>query len=188
MIWPKIPIPSGNSTALSTAIAVDAGLGELGRNGIVITPKYGPRVRLAKVFTDLPLVPDKPISFGVTEFCEICERCADECPSGAIPKGSRTWDGVDVSSNPGVYKWYVNGLNCMGAWIEEGIDCAQCINVCPFNKPDSWLHDITRALIGARSHIVDETLLTLDRASGYGGTVEARDFWLKKKDFLHLKG
>jgi epoxyqueuosine reductase QueG len=69
-------MPSGNDTALSIPMAVDAGLGELGRNGILITPKYGPRVRLCKVFTDLPLVHDKPVDLGVQAFCEICKKCA----------------------------------------------------------------------------------------------------------------
>lgn len=76
----------------------------------------------------------------------------------------------------------------MGTWIEEGIDCAQCINVCPFNKPESWLHDITRAMIGARSGTVDKALLSLDEASGYGSVRDSRDFWIKKKNFLHIKG
>jgi len=48
-------LPCGNDTALSIPLAVDAGLGELGRNGLLITPQFGPRVRLCKVFTDLPL-------------------------------------------------------------------------------------------------------------------------------------
>jgi hypothetical protein len=54
-------VPSGNDTSFSIPFAVDAGLGQLGRNGLLITPYYGPRVRLCKVFTDLPLIPDNPI-------------------------------------------------------------------------------------------------------------------------------
>jgi hypothetical protein len=50
-------IPCGNDTALSVPMAIDAGLGELGRHGILIAPKYGPRIRISKVFTDLPLGP-----------------------------------------------------------------------------------------------------------------------------------
>ncbi|MHA1328609.1 MAG: reductive dehalogenase domain-containing protein [Promethearchaeota archaeon] len=53
-------IQCGNDTALSIPLAIDAGLGALGRNGLLITPKYGPRVRICKVFTDLPLIPDEP--------------------------------------------------------------------------------------------------------------------------------
>jgi len=59
----------------------------LGRNGLLITPQYGPRVRISKVLTDLPLVPDEPIEFGVTEYCEKCKRCAKYCPGQAILRG-----------------------------------------------------------------------------------------------------
>ena len=51
-------IPMGNDTALSIPLAVDSGLGELGRNGLLVTPQYGPCVRICKVFTDLPLATD----------------------------------------------------------------------------------------------------------------------------------
>jgi len=47
-------IPAGNDMALSIPLAVDAGLGELGRNGLLITKEFGPRLRLCKVFTNLP--------------------------------------------------------------------------------------------------------------------------------------
>ena len=77
-------IPCGNDTACSIPIAIDAGLGEIARNGLLITPEYGPRVRLAKVLTDLPLIPDRPIEFGVRDFCLICEQCAQKCPSKSI--------------------------------------------------------------------------------------------------------
>jgi hypothetical protein len=70
-------IPMGNDTALSQPIAIDAGLGEMSRMGIMVTPKYGPRVRLAKVLTDMPLTTDRPITFGVDEFCQICGKCAE---------------------------------------------------------------------------------------------------------------
>ena len=51
-------IPSGNDTGLSIPMAIDAGLGELARNGLLITRECGPRIRIAKVLTDLPLAPD----------------------------------------------------------------------------------------------------------------------------------
>jgi hypothetical protein len=70
-------LPCGNDTALSIPLAIDAGLGELGRNGLLITPQFGPRVRLCKVLTDLPLKPDKPIAFGVQEYCEKCKKCLE---------------------------------------------------------------------------------------------------------------
>ena len=86
-------IPAGNGVGLSVPIAIDAGLGEYGRMGLLMTPKYGPRVRLAKVITDMPLTVDAPIRFGVREFCEVCMLCATHCPSGAVSDGERTWKG-----------------------------------------------------------------------------------------------
>jgi hypothetical protein len=74
-------VPAMNDTALSIPLAIQAGLGELGRMGLLITPEYGPAIRLAKVLTDMPLETDHPISFGVERFCLDCHLCADHCPS-----------------------------------------------------------------------------------------------------------
>jgi reductive dehalogenase len=75
-------LPAGNGVGLSVPMAVDAGLGQQGRMGVLVTPKYGPRVRLAKVITDMPMSTDAPINFGVTEFCERCMLCAANCRPG----------------------------------------------------------------------------------------------------------
>ncbi|MFC2164153.1 reductive dehalogenase [Acidobacteriota bacterium] len=75
-----VAIPSVNDLGSSVAIAVDAGLGELARFNRLITPEFGPSVRLAKVITDLPLATDKPIDFGLVEFCKVCMRCSEVCP------------------------------------------------------------------------------------------------------------
>ncbi|MBA7715561.1 Epoxyqueuosine reductase [subsurface metagenome] len=73
-----------NDVANSIPLAMQAGLGDLGRNGLLITPQFGPRVRLTQIITDLPLVADSPLEFGVTEFCTVCKRCAQLCPSQSI--------------------------------------------------------------------------------------------------------
>jgi hypothetical protein len=128
-------LPAGNDTALSVPLAIDAGLGQLGRNGLLITPEYGPRVRLCKVFTDLPLENDKPIDFGVTEFCRNCQLCAEACKADAISQQPEpTWKTSCKSNNPGSLKWYVNGEKCYNFWCENGIDCSTCISICPFNN------------------------------------------------------
>ena len=126
-------LPCGNDTALSVPLAVDAGLGELGRNGLLVTPQFGPRVRICKVLTDLPLEPDKPIDFGVQEYCEKCKKCLENCPAGAISE-DKTANALTMSNNSGVLKWPVNGGRCFGFWCETGIDCSICIKVCPFNE------------------------------------------------------
>ena len=180
-------LPCGNNTGLSVPMAIDAGLGELGRNGILITPKYGPRIRLSKVITDMPLLTDRPISFGVTEFCSICGKCAEHCPGEAISKERRVWKGHDRSNNPGVLKWPIKATNCFKVWLQYGMtDCGICIRTCPFNKPDGWLHKITRVLIGAESGSIDKLLLKLDGASGYGKQLDPIEFW-KKNNYLHIR-
>ena len=126
-------LPCGNDTALSVPLAIDAGLGELGRNGLLITPKFGPRVRLCKVLTDLPMKPDKPIDFGVQEYCEKCKKCLENCPVHAISE-DKTANATTVSCNSSVLKWPVNGESCFRYWCETGIDCNICIKVCPFNN------------------------------------------------------
>jgi epoxyqueuosine reductase len=126
-------IPAGNGVGLSVPLAIDAGLGQLGRNGLLVTPEYGPRVRLCKVFTDLPLRSDGPIDFGLTEFCRDCSLCADACEVEAIPKGGPTWDPACGSNNPGALKWYVDSEKCYQYWCENGTDCSTCIAICPFN-------------------------------------------------------
>jgi hypothetical protein len=131
-------IPAGNDTGLSIPLAIDAGLGQIGRNGLLITPEYGPRIRLCKIFTDLPLIPDLPIDFGVTEFCRECKLCAEACKADAISKETEpSWQPSCASNNPGALKWYVNSEKCYSYWCENGIDCSTCIAVCPYNPSEN---------------------------------------------------
>lgn len=126
-------IQMGNDTALSIPLAVDAGLGELGRHGLLITPQYGSRIRICKVFTDLPLICDEPIAFGVHQFCKTCKKCAEECETEAISSADEpTFEPVCMSNNPGVLKWPVDAEKCYAFWCENGGDCATCIAVCPY--------------------------------------------------------
>ncbi len=127
-------VPCGNDTALSIPLAIDAGLGSCGRNGMLITQKFGPRVRLCKVFTDAPLQSDEPIEFGVIEFCESCLKCAEACPPQAIPYGERTVEGVCASNSPGVLKWHGHAEKCLDFWRVNGVSCLNCIRSCPFSN------------------------------------------------------
>jgi len=127
-------VPCGNDTALSIPLAIDAGLGSCGRNGMLITQELGSRVRLCKVFTDAPLESDEPIEFGVIGFCGDCLKCAEACPSQAIPYGERTIEGVCASNNPGVLKWHVHAEKCLNFWRVNGVSCLNCIGNCPFSE------------------------------------------------------
>ncbi|MEF8832413.1 MAG: reductive dehalogenase [Candidatus Thermoplasmatota archaeon] len=126
-------IPMGNDTALSIPLAIDAGLGELGRNGLLITPEYGPSIKLCKVFTDMPLHTDNPISFGVEEFCKDCGKCAEACEADAIrAKKEPSFETINRSNNEGIKRWAVDHEKCYKFWIENGSDCSTCVKVCPF--------------------------------------------------------
>ncbi|MCJ7696039.1 MAG: 4Fe-4S dicluster domain-containing protein, partial [Anaerolineaceae bacterium] len=128
----------GNYQVICPPIARDAGLGEIGRMSILITPHQGPRVRLAIVTTDLPLMPDKPkIDVSVLDFCSICKKCATNCPAQAILYNKREpYKGVDL--------WRINADACYTYWTQCGTDCGHCMTVCPYAHASSFYHEIIR--------------------------------------------
>lgn len=134
-------IPCGNDTAQSIPLAIDAGLGELGRNGLLLSPEYGPRQRICKVFTDLPLVPDRPVDFGIQSFCESCHACAAACPVDAIRWEDRTTDRTSISNREGILRWPVDVGRCYLFWQENGKDCSNCVAACPWalHSQRDWL-------------------------------------------------
>ncbi len=160
-------IPCGNDTACSIPIAIDAGLGEIARNGLLITPEYGPRVRLAKVLTDLPLNPDRPIEFGVWDFCRICKKCAKKCPSQSIMHGEPTDTVHNISNREGVRAWHINAETCLSFWARNGTDCSNCIRVCPFNKPSGKFHDMVKWGVN-NTRRLNQLFLWGDDFIGYG--------------------
>ena len=99
----------GNYRVMCDPVAYDAGLGELGRLGLLITPQFGPRIRLSIVSTNLPLVYDNPIVLGVQDFCAFCKKCAVNCPSGAVAMGEKgIYNGIE--------KWQSNQESCYSFW------------------------------------------------------------------------
>ncbi|MCP3875145.1 MAG: 4Fe-4S dicluster domain-containing protein, partial [Desulfobacteraceae bacterium] len=146
--------------------------------------EYGPRVRLAKVFTDLDLTKDKPKTFGVKQFCEICRACADACPGKAISKTPTTTDKENKPhndcNNPGADKWFNNHQKCLQFWGESWTECGVCISVCPYNKPQKWNHDVAKMM--TRVPGVNRIIRYLDHVFGYGKAHSEqlmKDFWHK---------
>ncbi len=129
----------GNYRVICPLVARDAGLGEIGRMGLLMTPRLGPRVRIAVVTTDLPLVPDPRVrDLTVLDFCAHCAKCAKACPSGAIPT-----DGPQEDEH-GVKRWKIDSEACFTLWARLGTDCARCMAVCPYSHPDNVLHNAVR--------------------------------------------
>jgi len=169
-------LPMGNDTACSVPMAIDAGLGELSRAGWLITPRYGPRVRLNKVVTDMPLIPDSPIEFGVWEFCVACQKCARACPGRAIEAGPPTDKCHNICNREGVYRWPVNAEKCFSFLASIGTDCGTCIRVCPFNKPATAFHSIVKWKI-KHFPVLHPMLVKADNLFGYGKSARPSRFW-----------
>ena len=127
--------PGTDYDVMVVPIAVDAGLGEQGRHGVLITPELGSNFRPAVVTTNLPLEQDRPISFGVKRFCETCKICAEQCPSRAI-----TFD--ETVEVRGYKRWEVDASSCHAFWYSNlgNIGCRICVAVCPYSRKSSWLH------------------------------------------------
>ncbi|MCY3412277.1 MAG: reductive dehalogenase [Candidatus Heimdallarchaeota archaeon] len=179
-------VPDGNGTALSVPLAIDAGLGQYGRHGLLITEKYGSNVRICKVLTNLPLATDKPKQFGVLEFCRTCKTCADTCPSQSISQADiPSWNGPTISNNPGILKWYVNVETCYDFWTRNGGDCNNCVANCPFTQSKHWSHGIPRFFI--RNAPIFNRLWVWLHHLIYGKQRKPEDFWEDDKKFIHTR-
>jgi len=124
------PLSEAQSSRLLQYVpmAVDAGLAELGRCGLAISPELGPVFRLAAVTTDLPLAPDgpPPLGFGIAQFCGLCTACLRACPTGAVP-AEKSWV-------RGAFRWKVDGEACFRQFATH-LGCSICLAVCPYSLP-----------------------------------------------------
>jgi len=162
----------GNYRVIAPLVARDAGLGEIGRMGILMTPELGPRVRLGVVTTDFPLIPDKRIDgSAMIDFCTLCKKCAENCPSRSIPFEGR--EEID-----GTWRWRLDADTCFRYWNTSGTDCGVCMAVCPYSHPDNWAHNAIRWAI-QRSGFARRAALWMDDTF-YGRKPGSRKFpeWL----------
>jgi len=168
-------VASANDSALAVPLAIKAGLGEYGRLGLLITTRFGPRVRLGKIFTDLPLAHDRPRTFGVKAFCDQCRECVNACPVKAIPNGVPGPPPPGPSYLRGVIKWTVDAEKCFGFWTQQNSDCSICIRVCPYNRDyDKPFSRLWLWLAGTRWRLV---ALWLHRKLGQGQRLTPAKWW-----------
>jgi hypothetical protein len=122
-------LSAGNGEALSVPQAVEAGMGRLGRNGMLLSDDAGACLRICKVFTDAPLEPDPRPETPAHDLCRVCVKCANACPADAIEDGDEPPDGV----------WHVDEGLCNPYWKQTSKECAACISSCPLTwkeKPE----------------------------------------------------
>ena len=149
-----------------------SGLGEVSRIGeVILNPFLGPRLKSGVVTTDMPLTHDQPIDFGLQSFCEACNKCARECPSGAITAGPKLmFNGYEI--------WKSDSERCANYRIttKGGAMCGRCMKTCPWNleglfaeKPFRWA--------AMRLPKAAPVLAKLDDALGRGGLNPVKKWW-----------
>ena len=111
---------------LHIPLAIDAGLGQLGKHGSLICKEFGSSMRIATVLTDLPLAHDRPVDIAVDDLCMGCRRCTLDCPVDAIADSKQMVRGEN--------KWYVDFDKC-APYFTHTVGCGICIEVCPWTIP-----------------------------------------------------
>jgi len=136
--------PMDGYDLIAVPILVEAGLGQQGRHGIVITPETGSNFRAAFVTTNLPMEIDKPIDFGVTDFCRTCKLCAEICPSSSISMDETEED----QGTRGYTHWTIDQTSCFNFWNQSmgGMGCRVCLIACPYSRRDNWVHQLARTV------------------------------------------
>ena len=149
-----------------------SGLGEVSRIGeVILHPFLGPRLKSGVVTTTMPLVHDKPIDFGLQNFCENCQKCARECPSGAITAGpKRMFNGYEI--------WKSDSQKCTTYRIttKGGAMCGRCMKTCPWNLEGLFAEAPFR---WAASNLPQaaKLLAKMDDMAGRGGLNDVKKWW-----------
>jgi reductive dehalogenase len=172
---------NADSEVLQLPLILLAGLGELSRIGeLVLNPFVGPRFKSVVLTTDIPLVPDNPIDFGLQEFCSNCWKCARECPCDAI-----TW-GNKVMFN-GYEMWKLDAERCARYRLtnQRGLACGRCMKTCPLNKVvtlDGPIVTQVASWLGINARWLKPVLIPiatrLDDWLGHGIRNPAKKWWL----------
>jgi epoxyqueuosine reductase len=115
--------------ALYPPLGQQAGLGWRGLHGLLITPRFGPRVRLAALYTsidNLPFGQENPHHW-IEDYCSVCRLCTRECPPQAILE-------QPLENGNGLVTCTLNE-KCF-PYFMDNYGCSICIRVCPFQKGD----------------------------------------------------
>jgi reductive dehalogenase len=129
-------------SVLLPPLLLAAGIGEVSRVGIILNPFLGLGFKAAAVLTDMPIVPDKPVDFGLQSFCQSCKICAENCPSRAISTGDKVmYNGYET--------WKLDTRRCASFNFtnRNGTMCNRCVKSCPWSSPTTWPHNLIRTLV-----------------------------------------
>jgi len=115
----------GSLEGIAIHYGEQAGLGQLGLNGQLLTPEAGSRARLALITTDAPVELGSPVDYGVPKLCDECQLCVRRCPPGAIPNSRK--------AKRGVVKASIKPERCLPV-VAQAHGCAVCMKVCPVQR------------------------------------------------------
>ena len=148
-----------NALAIAPALGTMAGLGEMSRLNRMISPEWGPITRVFKMITDLPLAPTKPINAGIMQFCRVCKRCAQFCPSKSLYLYDEpTWEIRGPWNNPGHKAYFEDSTSCRKYWREVGTNCGICFSACVFASKNMAFFDAFRNALAATVPVFDSAL------------------------------
>jgi len=174
-----------NYQVIIPPIAIDAGVGELGRNGIVISKEYGEAIKMAVVTTDLPLIHDPKANMGVDNLCKKCTICARNCPAGAINHGGK-------KVIRGVERYPFNAEACFNTWKTTGTDCGVCMITCPLTREKTMLETINANPLQAGGELPEELAAQIERMrlEGHDPGAQPQYHWIEEqppvwKDFRY---
>ncbi len=120
----QIQSPTDN-TGPYIPMFVEAGLGQLGACGYLLTPSEGSRCRLIMITTDANVNYDKPVDYGIHAFCQVCQVCVNRCPGRALMRDKIWWRGLEKN------KLYFKRCRPVMA---RYLGCGICMKVCPIQK------------------------------------------------------
>ncbi len=149
-----------------------SGLGEVSRIGeVILNPFLGPRLKSGVVTTDMPMEHDKPIDFGLQRFCEACNKCARECPSGAITAGPKLmFNGYEI--------WKSDSQKCTTYRVAQknGAMCGRCMKTCPWNL-EGLFSEAPFRWAAMKMPRAARALARLDDLAGRGEINGAKKWW-----------
>jgi len=149
-----------------------SGLGEVSRIGeVILNPFLGPRLKSGVVTTNMPMTHDKPIDFGLQQFCKACNKCARECPSGAITAGPKLmFNGYEI--------WKSDSQKCTTYRVAQknGAMCGRCMKTCPWNLEGLFAEAPFRNL-AMRAPQAAKALAKLDDMVGNGEVNPVKKWW-----------
>jgi|LGOV01.1.fsa_nt_gb epoxyqueuosine reductase QueG len=125
------PGPALGGDVIYPILAEKAGLGALGKHGLLITPDYGPSIRIAAVYTNIDNLPSLEVNdhLWIKKFCEKCNRCIKKCPAQAIY--------IDPFIYPNGSKKCIDYKKC-SVPFSKNYNCTVCIKECTFFKGDYY--------------------------------------------------